>query len=247
MITAINFTLFIYLAASILPAVMLMRYVYLNDRSDKEPTGLLLNLVFQGILAALTAIIIELLGQKILKNSGLTPGSGLYIVILSFFIIAVAEEGSKMFFLYRKTWNNPNFNYHFDGIIYAVFVSLGFAAFENVKYIFSYGLGVALPRALLAIPGHMSFAVLMGTFYGRARYNANRGETFKKRWNLLMAFLCSTFMHGLYDTCALIGSKGSATLFVIVISAVYVIVYYLVKLSSLKDYPIWKSLIPNLF
>lgn len=72
-------------------------------------------------------------------------------------------------FLHARTWRNPNFNYRFDGIVYAVFVSLGFAAFENIQYVLHYGLSVALPRAIFAVPGHMSFAVFMGLFYGRAK------------------------------------------------------------------------------
>lgn len=48
----------------------------------------------------------------------------------------------KLFFLYRRSWRDDNFNYKFDGVVYAVFVSLGFAAFENIMYVFSYGLSV---------------------------------------------------------------------------------------------------------
>ena len=82
--------------------------------------------------------------------------------ILTAIFVGLIEEGSKFFFLYRFTWKDKAFNYRFDGIVYAVFVSLGFAALENVFYVFNYGTGVALQRALLTIPGHMSFAVYMG-------------------------------------------------------------------------------------
>lgn len=65
-------------------------------------------------------------------------------ILLAFLVVAVVEEGTKFFFLHQKTWHSPYFNYRYDAIVYAVFVSLGFAAFENVKYIFNYGLSVAL-------------------------------------------------------------------------------------------------------
>ena len=97
-------------------------------------------------------------------NALVAPDNPKHIILLAFLVVAAVEEGSKFFFLYRRTWHDPNFNFRYDAIVYAVFVSLGFAAFENVKYVFNYGLSVALPRAILAIPGHMGFAVFMGFF-----------------------------------------------------------------------------------
>ncbi len=92
-----------------------------------------------------------------------------YTILLAFLVVAVVEEGTKFVFLKLRTWRDPNFNFRFDGIVYAVFVSLGFAAFENINYVLGYGLTVALPRAVLAIPAHMGFAVFMGLFYGRGK------------------------------------------------------------------------------
>ena len=60
--------------------------------------------------------------------------------IISALFVGLIEEGCKFFFLYKKTWKNVNFNYTFDGIVYAVTVSLGFAAIENIIYVFNYGL-----------------------------------------------------------------------------------------------------------
>lgn len=153
----------VYVLAAVLPAVFLMHYVYRHDRIEREPVGLLISLIWRGVLAALVAIVLELLGQLVLDAS-VSQDDPKYVLLLAFLVVAAAEEGAKIFFLHRRTWQDPNFNYRFDAILYAVFVSLGFAAFENVKYVFSYGLSVALPRAILAVPGHMGFAVFMGIF-----------------------------------------------------------------------------------
>ena len=141
----------IYILAAVLPAVFLLRYIYKHDTVEKEPPGLLLSLLLMGVLAALASIVLEVIGQKIL-DANISQDDPYYNIILAFVVVAAVEEGTKCFFLKRRTWNNPNFNYRFDGIVYAVFVSLGFAAFENIKYVFNFGLSVALPRAILAVP-----------------------------------------------------------------------------------------------
>ncbi|MBQ7680949.1 MAG: PrsW family intramembrane metalloprotease, partial [Oscillibacter sp.] len=148
----------IYILAALLPAVFLLHYIYCHDTIEPEPPGLLLLLVLSGVVAALLASVLEGLGEWILKRF-LYQGDPLYTVLLAFLVVAVIEEGVKFFFLKRTTWNHPAFNYRFDGVVYSAFVSLGFAAFENLYYIFGYGLSVALPRAVLAIPGHLSFSV----------------------------------------------------------------------------------------
>ena len=166
-----------------------------------------------------------------------------YYFILAFLIVAVAEEGTKAFFTYRGSWNDPNFDYHFDGIVYAVSVSLGFAAFENVKYVMSYGLSVALPRAFLAIPGHMSFAVLFGVFYARAKYynnlyKATNDTKFKRMQHLEIAigYILAVLIHGAYDSCAMIGTQTATLIYVGVVIVMYIICFVLVRRESRGDY-----------
>ena len=165
----------IYVLAAVLPAFFLLRYIYRKDTIEKEPGYLLWQLLLGGVLAALASIVLETLGSAILNNT-VDQRDPKYYIIMAFLVVAAVEEGTKLFFLKRRSWRDPNFNYMFDGLVYSVFVSLGFAAFENIKYVFSYGLSVAVPRALLAIPGHMGFAVFMGIFYGRAKLAESRGN-----------------------------------------------------------------------
>lgn len=227
----------LYVAAAVLPAVFLMRYVYKQDRVDQEPPLLLANLVWRGILAALAAIVLETVGESIL-NALVSPDNPKYVVLLAFLVVAVVEEGCKFFFLYRRTWHDPNFNYRFDAIVYAVFVSLGFAAFENVKYVFNYGLSVALPRAVLAIPGHMGFAVFMGIFYGRAKRRADWGDRFGCRLNLVLGYLAAVFLHGVYDTCCMRGTTQSTLVFVCFVAVMYLSVYLLIRHEAKTDAPV---------
>ena len=179
----------IYVLAAVLPAFFLLRYIYRQDTIEKEPGYLLWQLLLGGVPReipledpdpALASIVLETLGSAILNNT-VDPNDPKYYIIMAFLVVAVVEEGTKLFFLKRRSWQDPNFNYMFDGLVYSVFVSLGFAAFENIKYVFNYGLSVAVPRALLAIPGHMGFAVFMGVFYGRAKLAESRGNGISPR------------------------------------------------------------------
>lgn len=237
LIAPISYLMIIYVLAAILPAIFLMRYVYKQDRIEREPPWLLGKLVLLGILAALVSIVLELLGQSILDFL-VSPDNPNYVILLAFLVVAAVEEGTKYFFLYRRTWRDPNFNFRYDAIVYAVFVSLGFAAFENVKYVFNYGLSVALPRAVLAIPGHMGFAVFMGIFYGRAKLRSDCGNRFSCKINLVLGYLAAVFLHGVYDTCCMSGTTRSTLVFVIFVLVMYLSVFMLIKHESKTDAPV---------
>lgn len=235
MYLAANTILLIYLAAAVVPAIVLGVYVYRKDQRDQEPISLLVGCLLMGVCAALASILLEGVGMTALSTAPLEQDTPLYVMALAFGVVAVVEEGTKLFFLYRKTWKHPAFDYHFDGIIYAVFVSLGFAAFENVKYVFSYGLSVALPRAVLAIPGHMTFAVVMGVFYGRAKYLENHGKPGKWLY-IFLGWFFAVLLHGFYDTCAMLGTAEASAVFSAFIIFMYLLVFGLIKRESNQDY-----------
>ena len=227
----------LYVAAALLPAIVLLRYIYRHDTVEKEPPGLLLQLLGLGVVSALCAGVIEALAQTVLDRL-VDPASPAYVVILAFLVVALAEEGMKLFFLRRRTWREPAFNYRFDGIVYAVFVSLGFAAYENILYVLHYGLSVALPRALFAVPGHMSFAVFMGVFYGRAKLCEDCGQPVRKRLNLWRGYLTAVILHGFYDSCAMLGNTAAMLTFLVFVIIMYIRVYRLLRRESATDSPV---------
>lgn len=226
-----------YTLAAVLPAAVLLIYVYQHDRVEREPTGLLLSLLWKGVLAALCSIVLETIGQVVLGWL-VTPGTLLHTVLTAFLVVAAVEEGTKFFFLKQRTWYDYNFNYRFDAIVYAVFVSLGFAAFENIKYVFHFGLSVALPRAFLSIPGHMAFAVFMGVYYGRAKMRESRGYRMAAKADLAMAYIVSLLLHGFYDACAMIGTTGATILFIIFVVITYLRMFRLLKKEAAMDVPV---------
>lgn len=227
----------VYILAAVLPAILLLRYVYRHDTVEKEPPGLLALLLLMGVVSAVCSGFLETLAETLL-NMLVSPDSPIYIVLLAFLVVAMIEEGTKFFLLKRCTWNHPAFNFKFDAIVYAVFVSLGFAAFENIQYVLHYGLSVALPRALLAVPGHMAFAVYMGIFYSRAKCCEGDGDFRGMRGNLRRSYLWAVFLHGFYDTCAMAGTFWASVVFIVFIIVVFMRVYRLLKRESAADEPV---------
>ena len=228
---------FVCIIAAILPAVVLLMYVYKKDKVEKEPLGLLGSLLVQGCIAVVISLVLETVGERVLLNI-FDPDTHWYWVAFAFLVVAAVEEGSKFVLLKRKTWNNPNFNFRFDGIVYAVFVSLGFAALENIGYVMGYGLSVAPTRALISVPGHMAFAVYMGYYYGRARWLANYGYQEEAKSSLRYSILSAIFYHGFFDACLMIGSTLTTTIFLIFVVITYVRAFLTVKNESKTDAPI---------
>lgn len=185
-------------AAALVPVLVLMVFIYIKDPHEKEPLGLLMKIFFLGVLSCIPAAIYENIGEDILKEI-VSPRQALYQILLAYCIVALSEESVKYFALKLSTWKNRNFNYRFDGIVYAVFASLGFAALENVLYVYQSGFKVAIARALLSIPGHCNFGIFMGYFYGQAKYREAVGDptgcVMQRRTGLLVAIL----FHGTYD------------------------------------------------
>ena len=179
------------LAAAILPAALLLLLVYKRDKNGKEPKNLLWRLIFAGGIIIIPIYICEVIGQIIVEfgNAIVTNQAELGFVanmFVYFGVVALAEEGFKMIALATQTWKNPNFNFKYDGIVYAVFVGMGFAIFENIKYVLEYGMVTGILRALTAIPGHCAFAIIMGTFYGSSKY-------FQSIKNKKMQVLCMLY------------------------------------------------------
>ena len=226
----------IYFLAAVLPACFLLRYVYRHDTVEKEPAPLLCSLLGMGCLAALCSAILEAVAEQLLLIL-VDPSSPVYTILLACLVVAVVEEGTKFFFLKLRSWRHSAFNYRFDGVVYAVFVSLGFAALENIQYVVNYGLSVALPRALLAVPGHAAFSVFMGVYYGRAKLLENLGDYGGSRRCLRKGYFFAVFLHGFYDTCAMIGTAQASAVFLLFVVLMFTAAFRALKRESSADGP----------
>lgn len=186
---------------SVLPALLLMMYIRSKDKIEKEPPRLLVKLFMFGALTTISAAIIEVIGEYAL-DSFLSSDTLPYALISNFLIIALAEEGGKLFVLKKITWRSPEFDYTFDAVVYSVAVSLGFATLENVLYVFMNGtVGIAVMRGILAVPGHAIDGIYMGYFYGLAKRGEAQGDEGQKSRSLMLALIVPVLIHGFYDFC----------------------------------------------
>ena len=116
-------------------------------------------------------------------------------------------------------------NEKFDGIVYAVFVSLGFAGVENVLYVMDGGIQTAVTRAITAIPAHAIFGITMGYYLGIAHmYTELRGRY------LMRALVVPILLHGIYDFILMVEVGWLLLLFI-----PYVIVLYIIGMKRMKE------------
>ena len=228
----------IILLAGLIPPLFLIHYIYKLDKIEKEPVRLLAKLFFAGCLTTVAASLLEQVGLMLLQHYVDPQRSGLlYLMIMNFAIVGVAEEGVKLFALRRITWFNDNFNYRFDAIVYSVCVAMGFAAAENIMYIFSFGIGVAPIRAITAIPMHCITGIFMGHYYGQAKLSENTHHWSAMKMYNICTLLIPVLLHGFYDFAASAEDGMLSVIFLVYVVVVDVIAFLSIRNFAKKDVP----------
>ena len=250
---------------ALLPAVLLCCYIYVKDRKEKEPIGLLVTLFVLGATLFVPVIKIEniLIGvaDTIMKSqmefgvggiSGFTSTAAeiKHGLLCGFFATAFVEEVVIWSVLIMATSKNNNFNYLFDGIVYAVFLVLGFAAMENVFYAIRDGWGVFVLRSLTSVPAHMTFGVLMGFCYtmwhtnyiaqSLEQYYANEGIIKIERpcncWGwFLGSIVLPVIVHGGYSFLRYFSSNIINIIFCVFVLVLYIACFIIVHNLSDSD------------
>ncbi|MFD1850507.1 glutamic-type intramembrane protease PrsW [Oceanobacillus bengalensis] len=177
--------MFAICSAGLAPAIALLSYFYLKDRVT-EPIPLIIRTFISGALLVFPIMFIQyvLTSEAMINNN----------FIHSFFFGAFFEEFFKWFIFMFAIFRHPEFNNHYDGIVYAVSISLGFASLENVLYLITNGIEYAFLRAFFPVSSHALFGVIMGFYLGKAKHMHSR-----KKWNMFRAFLIPFLLHGIYN------------------------------------------------
>ena len=187
------------LTVALLPAIALLYYIWKKDK-QKEPTSWLLKAVLGGAAICIPVAMLEMGISMVLFGEEGNPTGVLGTTAMAFFDAALPEETFKLLVLWMVLRKNPYFDEHFDGIVYAVCVGLGFAAVENVGYVMSdedNWVPVAIARSLLAVPGHYAFAVLMGYYYSIYHFVDHSPKV------AVCVLLVPVVAHGIYDALAM--------------------------------------------
>lgn len=189
--------MYLVIFAAIAPVVVLLWQILKRDSANPEPPKMLMKAFFYGMVSTVVTFIFlpvtEMIGDiTMLDNNPLALAFK-----QAFFSAALPEEGAKLLMLWLLLRNNPYFDERFDGIVYAVCVGMGFAAVENVLYLFNNydsWLSVGIARALFAVPGHFFDAVIMGYYYSHYHFGTRRNPATKA---LILA--APVVAHGIYD------------------------------------------------
>lgn len=173
------------------PGVAIMLYIYLKDKHEREPISLLIVSFIYGMFSTVITLSISFPIDLMIALRKDDLVDQLYDAFLK---VALVEEFSKFIFVRFVLYPNKNFNEPFDGIVYAVMVSMGFATLENLVYVFQYGIETGILRMFTAVPAHATFGVMMGYFLGKGKF-IHKGTLYYG----LTALLAATVFHGAYD------------------------------------------------
>lgn len=194
---------YIILFSALLPVAILIYYIWYRDKNSPEPTGLLVKAFLFGVLSAPLSLCLSVPFGWIGLYSD-EPTTVLGAIGVSFFGAAIPEEIAKFVMLWLVLRRNRYFDEKMDGIVYAVCVSLGFAALENVIYLFSNAesfVSVGIVRALFSVPGHFCFGILMGYYYSLAKFYPKSPQR-----NKILILVAPIIVHGLYDSILFVGN-----------------------------------------
>ncbi len=219
---------------AVLPAIIIVFYIYKKDTREHEPFGLLAKLFFFGLLSIISAVLLESFGEQILIRV-FEEKTILYLLLDNFLVVAVAEELGKYVAFKLGAWKNKNFDFTYDAIVYAVCVGIGFAIPENLLYVVDGGFSTAIMRAFTSIPGHIAFAVYMGYYFGQAKACEQAGDAAGKKRFLRRALWIPVLWHGAYDFCLSTDYLSLLIVFIALVIVLDILALKLVKKASFGD------------
>ncbi len=189
-----NESIYVIIAA-LAPAAVLLWYICNKDSRRPEPFKWLMKGILFGVFSVLVALVVAI---PLISMSIFEPGTLSDAVYTSFFGAAIPEEAAKLLMLWLLLRKNPYYDEYLDGIVYAVCIGMGFAGLENIMYLFNNyesWVSVGIIRALISVPAHFFFAVLMGYYFSLAQFGRNSKQYFA------FALIVPIIAHGLFDTC----------------------------------------------
>ncbi len=197
------------LLIAVLPVILLTVYIYRQDRFQKEPVNMLIRTFLLGCVSVIPALLLESLLMALYAPLFGSFPSVFESVYDGFVVAGFSEELFKLLLLSLAVWRSSHFDEYFDGIVYATFVSLGFAGVENIMYVFgseSFGDAVATGavRALLSVPAHFLFGVVMGYYFALAKFQPENRTA-----NFVRALLFPVLLHGTFDALLMVSGAMS--------------------------------------
>lgn len=220
------------------PLVIYLWIPWIVDRFDPEPWWcLLLALSWGGIAACGFSALIN----TAVHVTGSAVGGAAFGDVLGACVSApIVEEFFKglavfgMFFFLRRQFDGV-----VDGVIYATFAALGFAAIENIIYYSNAAreealhpgalVGTVVVRGLLGPWGHPLYTSMTGLGFGIAR---ETNKTWLKWLAPLGGYMFAAFLHSTWNTAATLSNTLVVLmlpLWFLFVLAFFILVIWLVK------------------
>lgn len=195
--------------SAIFPPLLVIFLIYRNDLYEKEPHDLIIKTFLLGCFSVIPMILLEIITTAFIKNT----------FLLSLFGIALVEEGVKYVSLYFYNYKNKDFNEPYDGIIYSVSLTMGFALVENLMYVFGSPDGevISVSRMLTAIPLHACCGIIMGYYLGKSKMQTNNNL------NFALALILPVIIHCFYNYFIFID------IFILTLVVLAIAIYYSIK------------------
>ena len=224
------------LMCAVVPPLLLLFYILHLDKIEREPIGQVLKIFFLGCLSVIPAIILELVGENVLSLFlGGDKTSIIYKALDYFIVVAVSEEFCKRYVMMKFMWNNPNFNYRFDAVIYCAASAVGFAAAENFEYMLVEGTGIILARL---IPVHAICGIFMGYYIGQAKVAQRCARRALCRHYKFLSMLVPVALHGFYDFALSSESYFLITLAMLMVVIATIAAFITLRRASKKYAPV---------
>lgn len=189
--------IYTYLSFAISPILLVLFVLYLRFKFSIESFKNIRNAILWGMFGVVLLVVanylIEMVWQGNLRNM---RRMGFYV----FVIIAFSSEFAKFISLRYAFFKLKSFEGPLEGILYSIFISLGFATVSSV--LIGFGLVGAdakfndMNLFLLTYPfASIVFGVVMGFFIGMGKL--------RKNWLIdnSTGLFVSTFFHGLFYFC----------------------------------------------
>lgn len=216
---------------SILPVLLVGAFIYKKDK-DREPIGLILKLFIGGVVSIFITYILSdilMMISPIFDSETIKNLDFVSLFVAVFVGIAFVEEFSKWIVLYVISYNHKEFDQLYDMIVYATFVALGFACFENIFYVLDGGLTTGVVRAFTAVPGHACDGILMGYYLGLAKINEVNNNLALKSKNMWLSLIIPIIAHGIYDYLLFLNNVIFALIFLLLL-----IIFFIFILKKIK-------------
>jgi len=219
-------------------------FYYLTKDIHPEPKKMIVKIFLWGALITVPVFFVQIGLTNLLDMFAMN--SIVKNIVYWFLVIAFSEEFFKYLVVRAKVFNSPHLDEPLDIMLYMVISALGFAAIENILYLFSpigqMSLGQVIDRTLLVDLIRFIGAVFLHTLCS-AIVGYSLAISFYKAKNKKLIFgigiLVATVLHGFYDF-SIMTLTGQSNINIVIPLIIILILSFLVfsgfeKLKKMKS------------